>query len=275
MRVLSSLLYPPPQMVARPPARTFHAFNVSLAKTGTRSIAGIFANYRSLHEYRLPDTLRAVADRESGVMSESRFREFIRGRDELTQLDMDSSSYNCYYVDVLAQEYPDAKFVFAIRDCYAWLDSFLNMVLFLGPVMADWFVVYIRRFLGPGYEYDLADRPDELLERLPDMVDAGFRYWSTMNRFVLDRLPGDRSLVLKTRDISHSLPRLASLVGVPPETLNSDLSRLNEAGAQFYLLHDVDREMLADRSAQHCADLMREFFPDVTVAGFLERNRPV
>jgi len=48
-------------------------------------------------------------------------------------------------VDVLAEEFPDAKFIFVIRDCWSWLDSLLNMVLTLGPGMSDWMVEHCRR----------------------------------------------------------------------------------------------------------------------------------
>src|SRR5579871_183603 len=136
------------EMPQRPAERRFRVYNVGIAKTGTRSVAGIFCRYRSLHELLFEDTVRAVADRERGAMSEPEFRRFIRWRDQLTQLDVDSSSYNCYYVDVLADEFPDAKFLFVTRDCLSWLDSFLNMVFRMDPDTPAWMVNYVRRFIG-------------------------------------------------------------------------------------------------------------------------------
>jgi len=263
----------PRVLAPRPVDRQFRAYNVGIAKTGTRSMAGIFSQYRSLHEFLFPDTVRAIGERESGAMSEIKFREFVRWRDALTRLDMDSSSYNCSFTDVLVEEFPDARLVFVIRDCYTWLDSMLNMCLFLGPLMTDWMVDYIGTFLGPGFEIDLSDRPDDLRAALPGMVDAGLRYWSTTNSFVLEHLPADRSLIVRTRELSQSLPSLAAFTGVPVDTLEPQLSRLNTGERKYHLLQIVDRDLLADLAAKHCSDLMREFYPDATLPRFLQVDR--
>jgi hypothetical protein len=223
------------ELPSRPRFRRFRVYNVGMAKTGTRSVAGIFARYRSLHELLFMETVQAVADRERGVMSEDDFREFIHWRDGLTRLDVDSSSYNCYYIDVLVREFADAKFIFVIRDCFSWLDSMLNMVLFIGPSMDTWLVEYVRRFLGTGFRPDLAEYPATLRERLPGMVDAGLRYWSKTNQFVLDALPEGRSLILRAPELSHSLPRLAAFVGVPSETLMPGMSFLHQAARKYHL----------------------------------------
>ncbi len=275
MSALPTELQQPAEYAARPRVRRFHVYNVGLAKTGTRSVAGIFSNYRSLHELLFPDTVKAVRDRENGTMSEADFRQFIRWRDGLTRLDVDSSSYNCHYVDVLAQEFEDAKFIFPMRDCFSWLDSLLNMVLFLSPMMVDWMVEYIQRFLGAGFSRELAARPDELHRQLPGMIDAGFSYWSATNRFVLDNVPGDRSLILRTSELSRSLPQLAVFVGVPCETLVPDLSLLNPAQRKHQLLYAVSRTVLEDAYGRHCSDLMSEFFPEIQVTRFLQGDQHV
>jgi hypothetical protein len=244
-----------------------------VATGGTRSIAGIFARYRSLHELLFLDTVRAVRERESGVMEESDFRAFISWRDGLTLLDMDSSSFNCYYVDALVQEFEDAKFVFVIRDCFSWLDSMLNMCIFICPMMVESMVEYVRRFLGPAFEPDLTHRTADLHRALPEMMEAGLRYWGQTNGFVLQNLPPARSLVLRIGELSQNLPALADLVGVSPETLVPRLSRLNERGTQYRLLQAIDAVALEQLAEVHCSALMREFFPDITLESFLRLDR--
>jgi hypothetical protein len=259
-------------VVGRPRERRFRAFNVGMAKTGTQSVAGIFSNYRSLHELLFADTVETVARRARGEMREDEFRAFIRWRDQLTRLDVDSSSYNCFYADVLAAEFPDAKFIFVIRDCWSWLDSLLNMVLRIGPTMPEWMFEHCRTLLGPDLLRDLATRENECRRRLPALVDHGLRYWSEANRFVLRALPPERSLIVRTNELSDSIPDLAALVGVPPETLRTDHSHLHRADTKYHLLHAVDRDFLADRHREHCADLMDAHFPGVTLDGFLARS---
>lgn len=259
-------------VVGRPRERRFRAFNVGMAKTGTQSVAGIFSNYRSLHELLFADTVETVARRARGELVEDEFRAFIRWRDQLTRLDVDSSSYNCFYVDVLAEEFPDAKFIFVIRDCWSWLDSLLNMVLRLGPTMTDWMFEHCRTLLGPELLRDLATREDECRRRLPALVTHGLRYWSEANRFVLRALPMERSLIVRTNELSDSIPRLAALVGVPPETLRADHSHLHRASRKYHLLLDVDRGILEARHRESCANLMDTYFPGVTLDRSLERS---
>ncbi|PZS09172.1 MAG: hypothetical protein DLM70_01895 [Chloroflexi bacterium] len=237
-------------------------------------MGGIFDKYRTLHELLFRDTVQAVVDWQRGVMGEEEFRAFIRWRDGLCRLDMDASSFNCYYVDVLAEEFEDAKFIFAIRDCFSWFDSMLGMALAMHEETPPWMLEYFRRFLGPGFELELTEHPDELHMRLPGMVDAGMRYWSTVNQFMLHALPAPRSLVVRTHELSHSLPRLAAFVGIPPETLVPKLMHLNEARTTHRLLRAVDPAFLSDVVEEHGTELMREFFPKVTLAGFLGGARP-
>ena len=258
---------------ARPATRQFRAFNVGIAKTGTRSVAGIFARYRSLHELLFPETVAALEARERGAKGDADFRAFLRWRDALCDLDMDSSSYNCHYVDALAEEFPDAKFVFVIRDCFGWLDSMLNMALLIGPISPEWLVGYLGRFLGPSWEADLADRPADLRRRAPAMAEAGLTYWARTNRFVLEHLAMQRSLIVRASELSDSLPRVAALVGVPAETLAPELSRLHRGRTKYGILHDLDFAWLAEIAEHYCGELMREFFPRLTLADFL-RSHP-
>src|SRR5262249_55968824 len=69
------------------------------------------------------DTVEAIARHDRGEIDRPAFREFIRWRDGVARLDVDSSSYNAHYVDILAEEFSDAQFIFVIRDCWSWLDS--------------------------------------------------------------------------------------------------------------------------------------------------------
>jgi hypothetical protein len=251
------------QIAQRPRERSFRVYNVGIAKTGTQSVAGIFSNYRTLHEYLFPDTVEAVGRRASGQMSESQFREFLHWRDGVARLDVDSSSYNSFYVDRLAEEFVDAKFIFVIRDCWSWLDSMLNMAVRLGPHMPGWMVEHCRTILGPCFS---GDDEEQLSERLPALVDGGLSYWARANQFVVDALPSERSIVLRTGELSESLPRLAAFVGVPVESLRADLSHVHRAEQRYNLLQAVDPRVLEKHYAADCGQLMERYFPEVEVA---------
>jgi hypothetical protein len=242
----------------KPAARRFRVYNVGIAKTGTQSVASIFANYRSLHEYLFADTVDAIGRRASGEMSDAQFRDFIQWRDGVARLDVDSSSFNSFYVDILAQQFADAKFVFFMRDCWSWLDSMLNMVVHFGPVMPEWMVEHCRTILGPACSSNLLP---ELAGRMPELVRDGLSYWSRANQFVLDCLPEQRSLVLHTSQLSSSLPCLAAFVGVPLDSLRDDLAHVHRAQHRYHLLDTVDPVVLAAGYTADCARLMERFYP--------------
>jgi hypothetical protein len=251
----------------RPRERRFRVYNVGIAKTGTQSVAGIFANYRALHEYLFADTVEAIGRRSAGEMSDGAFREFIRWRDGVARLDVDSSSYNSFYADVLADEFADARFIFVIRDCWSWLDSMLNMVLHTGAFMPEWMTEHCRTILGPRYAPELGEDAVELARRLPGLVTAGLDYWARANWFVLSALPRERSIVVRTNELSESLPRLADFVGVPLDTLRSDLRHVHRGTRRFHALQAVGGDVLRGAYTRAgCAGLMQRFFPEAASA---------
>jgi len=259
-------------VAARPRERSFRVYNVGIAKTGTQSVAGIFANYRSLHELLFADTVEAIARHDRGDLDNSAFRDFVRWRDGLARLDVDSSSYNAHYVDILAHEFADAKFIFVIRDCWSWLDSMLNMVLRIGPGMPEWMVEHCRTILGPDFEPHLGDDELELARRLPGLANAGLAYWARLNQFVLRSLPMERSLVVRTPELSDSLDRLAEFVGVPVDSLRPELRHVHRGLRRYHALRAIDHTVLTDGYDAECRELMQAFFADATLDRFLQRD---
>jgi len=243
--------------------RRFRVYNVGIAKTGTESISTIFSNYRSLHEYFFADTVEAIQARATGAMSDAQFREFIRWRDGVVRLEVDSSSYNSFYVDVLAQEFADAQFIFVIRDCWSWLDSMLNMALHFGSVMPRWMTDHCQTILGPAYAPDLEQDQTQVAQRLPELMVCGLDYWSRANQFVLDWLPPERSLTLRTCDLSASLACLAAFVGVPLRTLRADLAHVHRVQRRYHLLRTAQPAAIMAAWTDDCARLMQRFYPDL------------
>ena len=250
--------------------RRFRAYNVGIAKSGTTSIAGIFSKYRAAHEFMFPETTRAISDYRTGIISKEEFVRFLHSRDQKGNLEMDSSSFNFNYVDILVDEYPDAKFITTIRDCYSWLDSMLNMLLVLD--IKDWMIDFGFRSFGISVTRDMISSRENIIEALPHMLDGLLKYWADGQQFSLDNLPKERSLVLRTDEISESLERIAHFLGVPEDTLSSEQSHLFKAERKFNILQDTDFNLLQDKFQMHCATLMQKYFPDRTLEGFLEKS---
>jgi len=250
------------------PERRFRAYGVGIAKSGTTSVAGIFSNYRAGHEFMFPETTKAISDYRTGVISKKEFMGFLKARDQLGNLEMDSASFNFMYADLLAEAYPDAKFIVTIRDCYSWLDSALNMFLLLD--IPDWMIDYGSRSFGVTITREMFSSRQSLLKALPGILDGILGYWAYGIQFILDNLPGNRCLVIRTEEISGSLDRIAGFLSIPRSTLVKENSHLFKATTKFNILHDMDPNLLKENFEEHCAPFMRKYFPDQTLEAFLE-----
>src|SRR4051794_31876170 len=97
-------LFAPAGVPGRP--RRFHAYCVGMAKSGTHSIAGLFAkNYRTAHEPEdglLVDALLAASRKAVDAAGLARL---LRARDRRLRLEMDSSALNYFFLDLLLDEF--------------------------------------------------------------------------------------------------------------------------------------------------------------------------
>jgi hypothetical protein len=251
--------------------RRFRAYNVGIAKSGTTSIAGIFSKYRAAHEFMFPETTKAISDYKTDLISKEEFISFLRARDQKGNLEMDSSSFNFNYVDILVDEYPDAKFIATIRDCYSWLDSMLNMLLILD--IKDWMIDFGSRSFGISVTRDMISSQENIIRAVPHLLDGLLKYWAEGQQFTLDNLPMESSLVIRTDAISESLERIAHFLGVPEDTLSPEQSHLFKAAKKFNILHDTDFNLLQEKFQIHCVTLMQKYFPNRTLEGFLKNQR--
>jgi hypothetical protein len=258
--------------------RQFRIYNVGIPKTGTASIAGLFSQYRTGHEFMFGETVEHIIAYYNGQIDTGPFKEYLRLRDYQGKLEMDSSSFNHYYLDILEEEFPDAKFIFTIRDCYSWLNSYLNMLLrwrkghqTTRSKIPTWQIHYGRFKLGEFDPDDFAS-PQVLKLRLPDMLDRFLRCWSEYNSRVLDRLPAERSIVIRTHEISESLVKLALFAGVAENRLAGVAKHSNYGPNKINLLRFIDRDLLEDRCNHYCSNLMNRMFPEYRLDKFLWFN---
>jgi hypothetical protein len=255
--------------------RQFHVYNVGIPKTGTTSIASLFRQYKTGHEFMFGETVEHIIAYYHKKIAAETFRKYIRFRDCEGKLEMDSSSFNHYYLDILEEEFPDAKFIFTIRDCYSWMNSYLNMLLrwrkyhqTTQSKIPTWQIEYGRFQFGE-FDPDGFSLPQALKLRLPDMLDRFLRCWSEYNGRVLDRLPAERSIVIRTHEISGSLIKLAHFVGVAENRLAADGKHSNYGLGKINLLKFVDRDLLEDRCNHYCGNLMNSLFPEHSLDKFL------
>jgi hypothetical protein len=234
--------------------RRFRAYTVGLPRSGTGSVAAIFGAYRSAHEARARQVLSAVAG--GGDLPA-----VLLARDEEAGLEMDSASFHHHYPGFLAGRFPEARFLFTVRDWRPWAESFLHLLLWLRPMLRPWMHDYLRGGMGlPLESRDLAS-PDDMAAALPRMVGPLLDFWAEANARVLDHLPSGRSLILRTDELSSSLEALAALVGVPPSSLQP--AHRNRGGARPPLLESLPSGWLAAEVETRCGPVRARLFPEL------------
>lgn len=247
-------------------SRRFRVYNVGLAKTGTTSLAKILGNYQSQHEFLLRDTGQMVKDFANHQISDDEFRHFLRLRDQAGNLEMDSTFCHSHYLDILLEEFPLSQCIFTIRDCYSWVDSVLNMMA------THRAITHVDLIFG--LSASLVGNPAALREQFDLYIDDLLRYWSTRNAAILEHLPKDRSLLIKTHEISSRLDDIADFIGIPAATLNHHESHAFPALQKFDILRDVDAKCLEDKVTYYCSALMKQYFPAYSFEDFLQGRRP-
>ncbi|MFK7739345.1 MAG: sulfotransferase [Planctomycetota bacterium] len=249
-------------LARRPRVRLTRLYGVGAPRTGTHSVAAIFARpVRSRHEPRLREAMRRVVAHQRGGLSLAELRGFVRRRDARLQLDVDASHVNAFLLEAIQAEFPDARFLLTIRDCYSWMDSAMNHSVNTG----SWSRIdreYIEFYLASGSveysEFDSFLRTYDLLS-----IDSYLSAWVRHNEAVLRSVPAARLLVLKTSEISDSLERIAEFAGLSAELIAPGFRAQGLARSKHGLLDRVDPGYLEERVQQLCGALMRRYFPDV------------
>jgi hypothetical protein len=111
------------------PPRRFHLIGVGLPKTGTTSLASLFQPFRWGDEFLFPESVERLIAWKGGRLDRDVMRRWLALRDEAGALELDSASFNHYFLDIMVELHPAARFVYTRRDAVSWADSFLNMVL--------------------------------------------------------------------------------------------------------------------------------------------------
>jgi hypothetical protein len=243
-----------------------------MPKTGTHSLAGIFGRYRARHEPEQERVMRFIMARARQELSTADARNQIRLLDRRLWLEFSVSWINYFLVDLLLEEFPKAKFVLTIRDCYSWMDSMFNQLLAREHnAELTQFHHWYADSLGPASHSD-GDRV--LAEHGLWPVELWLRAWVQHNSRILELVPADRLLIIRTHEILPDIRRLAEFFEVPPDTLEATRSHDYKAEKKFGLLSKIDEHHLLALVESHCADLMGRFFPEIRRPADVIGHRP-
>jgi len=241
--------------------RRFQAYGIGIAKSGTHSIAGLFeTNYRADHEPENPLLVKTLLNASQRTIDLPWMTRLMRERDRRLWLEMDSSCINYFFLDILLDAFPDARYLLTIRDPYSWLDSFLNHQL--ARDAADYWTKFREVRFRPD-RLRFAREEQILAERGLYTLDAYLSYWVAHNTSVLSLVPKERLLVVRTQEIVQDAPRIAAFLTIPADSLDTSRAHSFRAQAKYGLLNLMDRRFLEDKVQSHCRELMDQFFPEV------------
>ena len=231
--------------------RRCHVIGVGIAKSGTRSLAGLFSRYHSAHEFEAAQTIQRITERRETLTAD-----WLQKRDQRSGfLECDSSQLHYWYLADLVRAFPDARFILTIREPRAWLDSLINHRLARG-LPPDWAALEELRFGPPSENWSGPERLLALHGR--PSLDSVFSFWAQHHQAVLDTVPPERLLVLRVQQISTESSRIARFAGVPPETLSPAAAHLNPGHARFDLLERLPAGYLESKIDEHCTSLWQQ-----------------
>lgn len=253
------------RFVHRTAVRRFQAYTVGLPRTGTSSLCALFCRYRTANEFMEQTTLRQIIAHHRDDISDQAFRTYIVGRDREGGLEMDASSFNHFYIDILVQQFPQAQFLFTIRDCYGWVNSYLKLLLrwrqkfrATGSAMPTWMSDYGHMLFGD-FSWQPFSSREQLQSHLPMLIDPLIRHWANANARVLNQLPEDRSHIIRTDHLSESLDNIAGFIRIRREALSND-HHTNRNPDESDLLEAIDRADFEQRVSHHADDILKRVF---------------
>lgn len=254
-----------------PDLRQIHAYCIGAPKTGTHSVAGLFSqHYRSQHEPMIAEMLFYSTLED---LQESDIRAYLRQRDTRLQLDMESNHLLISFVDILVDEFPEAKFLITVRDCYSWLYSMINHHIIFNADYASqdpdsedielydwWDHWYHCKVRHPENDYTNADKILSDYGVFP--VKDYLHFWNCFYQKLLYSIPQNRRIILKTDQISSSRSRISEFLDIPHEHLSRTHSYL--AKTKYFIdLKDLVKAVYVKECIELCCgELIKQYFPD-------------
>ena len=249
-------------LVGRSRARRTQLYCVGAAKSGTHSICSMFSrNVAAAHEPQTPQLIETFFDWHDRRVSDEAMRGWIRTRDRELALEVDSSWFNVLILDFLAGEFPGARFVLTIRDCYSWLNSEFRRVLHRPS--ADLQRIKMRKFLY-GHE-DAVYSPEEQVLKTTGLhtLDGYLSRWAAHNDKVLATIAKERLFIVRTDQIGRRAYEIAEFAGLPRHAVRLSRTHEYKNPVRREIIKEIGRDFLEEKVGQHCRPLMNRFFPEI------------
>jgi hypothetical protein len=249
--------------VQRAIARQCQLYCVGTAKSGTHSIASMFVkSIKAKHEPQAEELIKRIIAANLGEISTEQMSQWIKTRDSFYSLDIDSSQLNVFILNALQTNFPAARFLLTIRDCYSWLDSIFDHCL-TRPASRAWLKMRDFRFATCPFIHSAEERI--LKKHGLYTLDGYLSYWAKHNKQVLDTVPSHKLLIVRTDQITKSVDRIAQFAGLSTKMVSLSDSHAFKSYKHYNLVSRIDRDYLQYKVHLHCGNIMNHFFPEITI----------
>jgi hypothetical protein len=227
--------------------RHFHSFCIGTPKSGTTSVAGLFdKNYRSSHEPERRSLIFFINDHYKQKITDEQYVAWLKKRDKRVWLDIESNCFLGYRIDLLYRAFPHSKYILSVREPLSWLDSMINHTINYSPASEDVIALWHKIFFRPDqYPHPSIEQP--LQQAQVYSIEAYLRYWSMAINAVLETIPDDQLLIIKTNELQAKADKLASFLGVETHSLDFSSGHLNKAPAKYDLLEKIPPDYLQQK----------------------------
>lgn len=243
--------------------RRIHLFGIGTAKSGTESISKIFSNsYRAKHEPRSDNVIRKIIKYNSGYLNDSELKNYLLKRDQQLRLEVESSHLLVHFLPQLMSLFPNSLFINTVRHPKKWLSSIIdqNLNSSINPHMKKWNIMYhwwkyADLKYGPA-EKEFFPKQEACLEKYHKCgvrsLNSFLDNWIWHNNFILDNVPKDKLLVIRTDDISESINLIADFCNIDRNTLSLSKSHSNKTTNKSYLLEKIDESYIDSIISKKC-----------------------
>jgi len=236
----------------------FKIFSVGLPRSGTHSLANIFQPYyRAAHEPLAGPSIRLLLDIEKKELSKKEIEDRILIRNDLLQLELESSHFLYDVVPYLVKLIPESKFILTVREPKSWVESELNMNMkTYGSIWTEYEHYRYKKFK---YKYNL-DALTNLKGVYP--IQTYFEYYKHHILKVINHVPKERLLVLDTFDINNSVEKICEFTGATCQNLNlNKIHSSRSKNRKVKICEIVNENLINQLITDHLGALIQDRIP--------------
>jgi hypothetical protein len=186
-----------------------HVYGIGIFKSGTSSLACIFKNYKSVHEYDKSKIFSLIKEN-----NEAQIINYLIEKRNTTLFEVDSSGFNIFIIPHLLTLYTDCKFILTVRNVIDHFDSIIS---------------YVNAGNGLGTATYVLGEPNSNIPEKEKIVTKHYKiYWPLkiivelivkMYCAIIKMISNDRLLVINITDGTDYIHKIASFLNIPSSSL--------------------------------------------------------